>query len=538
MALYQIASFDGNLTRKGYGTMNSALARVGKTHSVNNTANPGALTFNEMATNLDPTHATVADLIVGSAPNVESGVLYIYQVDRSGNVYKINSTNDSIALVTAALGITLKYGGGIKVVESGTTQYLVIAHDAGALYCTLAGGSSTAITGPTWTTNAPHPISDEFTGFIYFGNGNNLVQWSIASLAVISNSILNPTAPVNTTIVSLSVDGEGRYLRIVISTQTNFQDVITPDPTAPTQPVLGRTLYWNGIDPTYDSFDPFDQSNNTSSYSFAQLDVNFGQDWYGMAMYTDSSGTIDKTASLPFIRPPLQGALMSSGTEMFFGAPYYVLDSATATQKWKAGIFSFGTLDDQDQPELRCELAIPATANNTIVTQVGALVLVQNSFTKSDGTVLTNSKFYVSTYETGGTPKANLYSFNLTPGQGSAAPGVYETQKEKLVLPQQIKRVLVCMQPSTTGVSFQLDLIDADDTIPAGATLQYAFATGSDTTTLKGSFDNFEWAPAMKNMTVLGARITNLGTAQPSITGIFIETYDSDKSAVPPPPQQ
>lgn len=530
MALYQIIGFDGNLTRKPYGSLNNGIMRLGKSHSVNPFVNSGVLSFNETPTNLDPTHATVADLIVSMASNIESGTLFEYAVDRSGNVYKINTTTNAISLLTSSLSITLKYGGGLKIVESGTLQYLVIAHDNGALYCLLTGASPVAITnsGLTWTTNMPHPISDEFAGDIYFGNGFQLVQWSIASLAVINNSVLNPSAPVNYTMNSLAVDSEGRYLRISITSQSNFPDIITTDPTNAQQTPLSRTLYWNGIDPTYDSFDPFNQSNNSSTISFTGSDINFGGDWYGSAIYSNDQGTVSKPLAMPFIRPPTQGALTSSGELMFFGAPYLVQGV------WKCGIFHFGTLDDQDQPGIGCDLAIPATANNTICTQVGALALVQNYTSKSDGTVLSYSKFYVSTYETGGTAKANLYALTLTPGGGAPIGGIYETQKEKMTLPQQIKRVLFAMQPSTAGVSFKLDLIDSDDTIPTGGSVTYAYAAGADPTQLQGSLDNFEWTPQMKNVVALGARITNLGTVQPNIIAIYIETEDTDKSATSP----
>lgn len=527
MALFQLATWDGNLTRKGFGTMNSGLARLGKTFGTNPFFNPGVLSFNEVPTNLDPTHATVTDLVVSMATNVESGILYQYGVDRSGTVYKINTTTDAIVVVTNALSITLKYGGGLKIVESGTTQYLVISHDTGALYCKLDGTSPTAITGPTWTTNAPHPISDEFAGNLYIGNAYNLVQWSIASLATTSNSVLSPTAPINYTMVSLAVDGEGRYLRISITTQTNFTDVITQDPTSIQQVPLTRTLYWNGVDPTYDSFDPFNQSNNTSSYSFAGMDINFGADWFSSAVYANSQGTVSKPAALPFVRPPLQGAITSSGELLIFATPYYVQGS------WRCGIFHFGTLDDQDQPTLGCDIAISPTTDNTICTQVGALALAQNRVLKSDGTVLANSKFYVSTYETGGTSKANLYSFNLTPGLGSLSGGVYETEKEKFTLPQQITRVLFCILPSAVNVSFQFDLIDTDDSIPNDGTFNYAYAAGTDETLNQGVQEFIEWTPDLKKFNGLGARLTNTGTAQPGIVQIFIETKDADKSAPP-----
>lgn len=542
MAVYQVNMWGGSLSRKAIGFMNSALARWGKSVSLNPWHVPNVLVFNELATNLDPTHATVTDLIVSMAGNVESGVLYQYAIDRSGHVYKINTQTDAITLISSTLGITLKFGGGIKVVNSsggGTPiTYLVISHDAGALTCLTDGSSSTAIallSSATWTANIPHPISDEFAGYIYIGNGYNLVQWSIASIVTISNSVLSPTAPQNFIMNSLMVDGEGRYLRITITTNSN-QDLETVDPTYLSATPVTRNLYWNGQDPTYDSFDPMNQSNNSASYSFAGNDISFGQDFWGAAMYGDQGAGLTKIFGSSFFRPPLQGAITSSGSLLFFGAPYLVQG------KWVAGIFANGVLDGEDNPSTWPLLGIPATTPNTIVTQVGVLALAQNRFNKSDGTQLTNSKFYISVYETSSSSVAQLYSFNLTPGAGTASLGVYETQIEQFLMMQTIKRIGIYMRPSQANVSFKLEVIDIDETVAlptAGSSFVYTFATdtGAGWDNLLGSGEYIELAGdalPQKYMQGMGLRLTNLGTAQPYITQIFIETQDSDKSATPP----
>lgn len=627
MAIFQINNFSGNLTRKVTGQMNSGLARVGKTYSIDPFNNAPGLIFQETPTNLDPTHATITDIIVDGVLNEESGVSYLYCIDRSGIVYKINTSSDATAVVTNALGITLKYGGGIKILatvgvgnasSAATGSYLIIAHDGGVLYMDLDGTGVTTIqnftvqgvtdiqvnttndtltipnsiistlhtgdqvvlfSGSTpppaplvygttyyfvpfdnthirlattqanalagvyiditttgvasgtfnfqfqnWISGVPHPISDEFFGGFFIGNGPYLADFNSNSLTL-NSSRLSPTFPKNYVINSLTVDGEGRYLRINGTTGTT-QDIITTDPSAPTQAPISRTIYWNGIDETYDSYDPFTQTNMSSMFSFLGNDIGFGQDFWGASMFQTQSGSVDKMLDIKEIRAPNYGSITSTGSLLLFAAPYYVQNA------WKCGIFSFGTLDDQDQPGIYSLLGIAPSDSNTICTAVGMLRLVQNRYRKSDGTYSTNSKFYVSTYETGTTPHANFYSFSLTSGQGTASAGVYETQIEEFTMMQQIDRVAFYIKPSTTGVSFKLDLIDVDSSVPSGASFTYTYAAGTDETLLQGSLEFFEWANLqIKNMQALGLRITNLGTAQPGLVQLFIETHDTDKGA-------
>lgn len=617
MALYQVNNFTGNLTRKPIGEMNSGMARIGKTHSVDPFTKPPSLLFNETATNLDPTHATVTDLIVDSVSNEESGTLYEYMVDRSGTVYKVNTSTDAISIVTNTLGITLKLGGGIKILNPNiSSQYLMISHDKGVLYMAKDGSNvvivnnaigysvhdtdfnvatdqitvdatsmqtgmpmdfnagpvplpsplayavtyyvivvdSTHIKLATTYANAisnvalnitdtgssggtfsfavnsflqdiPHPISDEFFGGIFIGNGPYLVDFAIASLIVSHTSRLSPTYPVNYIINSLSVDGEGRYIRINATTGTT-QDIITVDPTAPTQAPTSRTIYWNGVDTSYDSYDPFSQTNMSGMFSYLGSDMATGQDFWGASLFQTAGGTVDKMLALREVRAPNSNSITSTGSLLLFAAPYYVQNI------WKCGIFAFGMLDDQDAPTIYQLLALDLSDSNTICTAVGMLRLAQNRYIKSDGTNLTNSKFYVSTYETGTTPHANLYSFNLTPGAGTPNDGVYQTQTEYFPMQQQIDRIAFYVNPTQSGVSFKLELVDVDDTIPTGASFTYTYAAGTDETLLAGSLEFFEWGDIqVKNFQAMGLKITNLGTVQPGINQLFIETHDTDKGA-------
>lgn len=631
MALFQINNFGGNLTRKSFGTMNSGLARIGKSHSQDPFNKVSSVMFNETATNLDPSHSTVKDVLVDGDLNEESGILYIYAVDRSGTVYKINTSTDAISVVTNTLNISLAFGGGIRVIYPGGQQKLIITHNTGYVVMFTDGTGVAHNTVPTdfqgqfgdvdvtdsllnvntssepisinqydsaytgqpvvWTTpsgesvvplisgntyyliikgnfqvqlaltasdamkgvfipfvsasnplawdlngsgwipNIPHPISDEYFGGIFMGNGFNLVDYAISS-GTANNSRLNPTFPQNYTINAIEIDGQGRYMRINGTTGT-AQDIITTDPIAQTQTPKARSLYWNGIDDSYDSYDAFVQSNTSALNSFIGSDMVFGQDFWGGSIYQNNGGAPDKMLALREVRSPLPGAITSTSNLLVFGAPYY------SQNVWRCGIFGIGTLDDQDQPSIYSLLGIPATTNNTICTQVGMLKLAQNRMIKSDGTVLTNSKFYVSTYETGGTAAANLYSFNLTPNAGTVNNGVYETQKEKFQLQQAIDRVAFYVNPTQTGVSFRLDLIDVDDTIPTNGSFTYTYSSGvGDETQMQGTLEVFEWsALQMKNLQALGLRITNLGTVQPGINQIYIETHDTDKAASQPAQQ-
>ena len=549
MALYQVNNFAGTMTRNKRGALNSGRSRMGKTTSVDPFSDTSVLRFNETPTKLDPTHSVVTDVIVGFAPNVESGTLYQYAIDRSGNLYKINTTTDAVSLVTSSLAITLKYGGGIKMIRatpSSPATKIAIAHDNGFLYCNIDGTSPTSpsllASGnyQTWVANSPHPISDEFAGYIYIGNGNALAQFYIGSLAFTSNAILNDSSgnssiPQTTTILGLEVDGEGRYMRIVITTSTNFQDVITTDPTSLYQVPLSRVLYWNGIDQTYDSFDPFSQTNTTSSFSYLGIDITFGQDWYGAGIFEESTGTTQKIFSHKNFRPPLPGAFSASGSMAFFGAPYLstTYSGGAFSTTWQAGLFAYGFLDSTDEADLCNLLSIAPSGGSTQTMTVGAVCIAQNYATKSDQTTLANSKFYVSTYESGTSSAANLYSCNVTPGSGTPTTGIYETEIEQFTLPQRITRLLVTSQVTQSGVSFRIDLVDTDSSIPAN--FNYTYTAGTDITQLQGAIENMEWSGAglsVKNLNGLGIRITQLGTQQPNIISVLVETTDVDKSAL------
>lgn len=626
MAIFQVNNFLGNLTRKSFGQMNSGLARIGRTHSFDPFDEVSSIRFNEAAENLDPTHATITDIIVDGDFNEENGILYVYCVDRSGTVYKINTSTDAITVVTNSLGISLAYGGGLRVIYPGGIQKLIISHNVGfttmftdgtgvvlnqlginldgtdididvstnqilvsnttqtisqntynSLYTGMPivwtngeGGvaplvsgttyylivkgnfevqlattlenahkginidftsvtnpTAWALNGPNWISNIPHPISSEYFGGIFMGNGWNLVDYNIAANTT-NFSRLNPTFPQNYTINSLEIDGQGRYMRIN-GTIGTAQDIITVDPTAPAQAPIARSLYWNGIDDSYDSYDAFTQTNTSALFSFVGSDMTLGNDFWGSSIFNNASGSPDKMLSMKDVRPPLPGAMTSTSNLLLFASPYY----NGASKQWLASIFGVGTLDDQDQPSIYNLLGIPATAPNTVCTQVGMMKLVQNRTLKSDGTVFTNSKLYVCTYETGSvTPFPNLYAFNLTPNGNSVNGGIYETQKEKFTLQQQIERVVFYTNPTQAGVSFRLDLIDVDDTIPEGGSFTYAYASGDDDTELQGTLEVFEWAASeVKNMQALGLRITNLGTVQPGINQIYISTHDTDKAA-------
>lgn len=636
MAVFQINNFVGRLTRRTTGTMNSGLVPWGKSHSIDSFGNSGSMSFNEIPTHIDSGHTTINDLIIDGVTNEEAGTLYLYAVDRSGTVYKINTTTDAIAVLVSGLTdpyfsvpITLKFGGGIRIFSNYGARKLMIAHDVGMFYMNLDGtgqtyiannvalnfatanvttGSSvitftsavpggaglalytgmpvtwsgsiplpspfavlttyyvivntvtgagaggtfqlasslanaiagTAITvtgtvpatsnwvvsGVNWVPNIPHPISEEFFGGIFIGNGFSLFDFNISSLTVTAPNRLNPSVPTNFGINSIETDGEGRYLRLNV-TQNITQDEETVDPTALAQPSISRAIYWNGIDTGYDSFDPFSQTNTTSMFSFLGVDISFGQDFYGTSMFQSFGGAVDNMAAIKSIRPPLEGAITSASNMMFFAAPYFVQNA------WLAGVFCYGKLDDEDQGNyLGPMLGITPSDLNTICSAVGFLKIVQNRFRKSDGTWLTNSKAYISTYETGTAPHVNLYSFTLLPENGTPNNAVYETQREKLTLMQQIDRITIYLRPSITGVSFSLSLVDVDGTIPSGGVFTYTFAAGTDDTLLQGSLEKIVWENLqVKNFQSLGLRFNNLGTVQPNISQVYIETHDVDQAA-------
>lgn len=635
----QLDTFRGILTRKRFGKMNSGMTRWGKARSLAPFDKTGSITFSEVPTNIDPTHTTFTDLVVDSILNEEGGILYMYSVDRSGTVYKTNTTTDATTIIASGLiepyfnkPVTLKFGGGLRLVSYFGVPKLFVSHDNGMLYMNIdgtsilnvgnfismgfgttqvtignptmsftsaspasavgissglalftgmavtwsgnappapfvnnvtyyliiksiggngstgtfqlastiadamAGNAITPTTSPAssnyilsgsgWVQDSPHPI-EEFFGGIFVGNGFSLFDFGIDTLTVSVANRLSPSIPRSYSITTLEADGQGRYLRIGISNSV-YQDLETIDPSYIAQATQSRSIYWNGVDQGYDSYDPLQQTNVTSMFSFLGLDISMGADFYGSAMLQSSGGTVEKVGATKEIRPPLPGALTSTGNLLLFGAPYFVQNA------WRAGIFGFGKLDDEDDSNAFYPLlAIAPGDSNTVCTDVGVVRVVQNRIIKSDGTTLFNSKMYVSTYETGATARANMYSFNLTPGSGVPTDGVYETQIEKFPLPQSIQRIVLNITPSTAGVSFQVDVIDVDGTIPVNGTFTYTYAAGTDETLLQGPIEKVVWEnPQIKNMQAMGVRFTNLGTMQPGINSGLIETSDTDKAVI------
>src|ERR1035437_2340912 len=516
-----IDNFTGRLTRDNIGDVDSGMAKYPTTFGNDPFSNIGNLTWLEAPTQIDPTGAVITDLIICAKPRLESGITYVYAVGHTGRVYKIQvnapssyNPNYDNPVLLATLSInspTFKYGSSIQFYGT-SVEKLYIGHDKGVTTLHYDGSAETFVgTLGSYTTNVPRP-SINFTGKLYFGNGNNML--TIDSTETITTyTTLTPSFPTGTYVRDLDVSPDGIYAQIVVSRLNSTDLTSTVQDTTSLSSTDSYKFLWNGTDLGYTSFESYNGYTINSNISFGTKSYTMGYDLGGASIY--SGGT--KIISLPNSLSPNFEAMFSTGNLMGFSAP------ETNGGFLVGSIMAYGQYDQEMPVGLFRFLRLSAGSPQTDIIQIPLCLTVSNLFYGSSsagyaGNQVGSAKLYFSTLETSAAPttKYKFYKFTTVPtGIGTAIGGVYETQNEtsfhlfRSIVSRKFKvaEVRFYTEPLITGNSFQIDLIGADGNPISGGTK--VFTVGTNVT---AGQDYVWYTPQTAPVYSVGVRITNLGT--------------------------
>lgn len=533
-----VDNFGARLTRYPYGDMNSGLAKHSVTANVEVFFSLNNLTWYETPTQIDSAGSVITDLIVCGKERVESGISYIYAVGHLGRVYKIQvnkpSTNDPnfdtpVLLATISSGSpTFTRGGFIDFF--GATEKIYIGHDKGLTSLTFDGVTEAAISG-TWTQNVPRPLK-QFVGKLYAGNGANVAEIDSTG-TVTSSTKLSPSWPANTQVRDIDVSEDGNYLHFVV-TRISLPDITstTPDTTIISN---GESyiIKWNGTDTGYTASDFFPSFSLNANQIFGNSQYTFGYDVAGSGVFDP----LDKILSPIYAQAPLPNAVASSNNLVAWGVPEFYNGFLVAT------VFLYGQNDKEFPWGWWRQTRMSATGTETDVIRMPFGMLVSNlTFSSSSsgysatGGIAGFGKVYFSTLETSsGTTKYKLYKFFITNTTvGTAATGIFETQSQLFSKKVAVKEVRIygvgnnaggTIGPGwVTNNSFKVDLIGSDLNPITNGT--YTFTAG---TTLTVGNDYAYYNPAIKPTYALGLRITNIGSANFTITKVEIDYEPAGK---------
>lgn len=526
-----IDNFQGRLTRYKDGDIKSGYAKYSTTFGNDPFTKPGNLTWFEAPTRIDSGGSVITDLIMAQRSRLESGITYVYAIGHTGKLYKIqvNDTGTSnpnydtpVLLATlSAESPTFKYGASIQFY--GATERIYIGHDKGVTRLDFDGTNETFVgSTSSWTQSVPRP-SVNFGGVAYWGNGTNIA--AIDSTGTVTNyTRLSPAFPVGTQVRDVDVSPDGNYVQIVVSRIAQADMTVLTQDTNSLSSADSYFIYWNGIDPGYTSYNPYNSYSLNANTSFGPYSYTLGYDLGGAAIYTGGS----KSISLPNSLSPNFNSLFSTGNLLGFAAPERDEDDGAL----KGSLIAFGQYDREIPEGLYRFFRQGASGAQTDVIQMPTCAIVSNlfygpMFSQYSGQLVGSAKIYFSTLEGSGVPTIayKFYKFTTVPtGLGTAIGGVYETQNQLFSKKVAIKQIRLYTEPLTTNNSFKIELIGSDNGVISGS--EKTFTVGSNVT----SGDDYVWydpvcAPAYS----IGVRITNLGSANWVGTKLEMDITDGGK---------
>lgn len=526
-----IDDFKGTLIRDTSGKMNSSLAKYSTTFGNQPFANPSSLTWNETATQIDPTGVVITDLIMCGKERIESGISYTYAVGHTGRVYKIqmndpntyNPNYDNPVLLTTLTinAPTLTRGGSIEFF--GTTERIYIGHDKGVTQLNFDGSGETVIGDGNpgdWVQNVPRPIR-QFIGSMIIGNGSNVAQID-STLTVVTYTKLSPGFPTNTQVRDIDASTDGNYLDMVVS-RLALPDITSSAVDTTLQTNSESYIFrWNGTDAGYTAFTSFPSFSLNANQTFGNWQYTFGYDISGAAVFNP----INKILTPVLSQAPVPNAVNSNGNLVGWMTPEFVNGFL------RVSLFNFGSLDDEVKTGWWRQFQQPAQGTETDVMRVPFSLLVSNFVIGSvtngyAGGVSGFGKMYFSTLETSAAPttKYKFYKFFPVPtGVGVPLPGVYETQNEffsKKVKPSEVR---VYTEPLVAGNAYTIALIGSNGNPILGSTQTFTAGTNS------AIGNDFQWySPATKPIFSIGVRITNVGSTNMLFYKIEIDYTQAGK---------
>lgn len=517
-----IGGWLNGLTRFEIGTLDSGFTKYQKTWGGQTFFNPPELSFLESPVMVSSTDLTTSDLVVCSKARVESGITYVYAVTHTAKLLKIqcntisppSPNNETITLLATLTQGSPTFKFGSSIIFAGATEKIYIGHDTGLTSINFDGTGETFI-GSTdsshWIANVPR-MGQLFAQFIYYTNGTNLAQFSIASNIVTNYAQLNPGFLANYQARDIRVTSDGRYMVTVIS-RTPQSDITsgTIDTT-----LVGSTdsylVYWNGSDAGSSSFTNIPSFAGTAYYTFNNSEYSFGSDALGGCLYMP----LTKELTLFGDDSPLPNAIGASGNMVGWGTSRFDINTFTRY----ASIYIFGQNEREIPQGLYRLMRFSATSPQTDIIRFPMILIGTGiewtALYDFPNPAFGNGKVYFSTVEYNGvgSPAYRFYRVSLIPlGLDPTMTGAtLETQTE-IFSPKRVQcsEMRIYIKP-TAGTSFQINLIGADQGI--------AF---SQTVSPLVTDDLIKLNPQMKPLSACAVQLVNMGTGTTSPTFTKIE---------------
>lgn len=517
-----IDNFGGRMTRINNGDINSGLTKIAQTFGNDPFTKPNQLTWEETYAQIDAAGAVITGLIMCGKPRVESGITYVYMVDHTGRVYKIqvndpttyNPDYDNPVLLTTITSGTPTFTRGGFIDFFGATERIFIGHDKGVTRLDFDGTNETVVgVVGSWTQTVPRPLK-QFLGNLYVGNGSNIAE--IISAATVSTyTKLSPGFPTNAQVRDLDVSIDGNYLQAVVTRQI-LGDLTSVDPDIG---VIGSTdsfiFKWNGIDTGYTASVSYPSFALSANINFENYQYVFGSDLVGGALYNPDQKILSST----FEQSPLPNAVDSQSNFLAWMSTFQF------EGKLDLCLSLFGPLDREVGTGLWSPLSQTATAPETDIVRIPYAQIISNlsigpSTTGYLGEVFGLAKAYYSTLETSSTTtKYRFFKWYCqSTGLHSSLEGVYETQNQLFSKRIKIAQVRVYGEPWVPGNSFQIDLIGSNLGVISNST--GTFTVGNNVTSGQ---DMVVYNPGIAPLYSLGVRVTNLGVVNHTINKIEID---------------
>lgn len=539
----EITHFDGRLTRKLNGNLNSGLAKFTTSFGYDPFSKPENLTWFEQPTSI--ASGVVTDLILAAKTHSENGLTYVYAVGNAGKVYRIqpntftNPNLDSVLGVVTLTGNSPTFDSGAAMEFYGTPEKLYVSNDNQInVLPSIASGFAAGDTkvGTTGYATTYHPLKQQF-GKLLFGNGNTI--GAINTTGTITSSIIgtgqgnlyseiNPPLPVTNTVRDLDATMDGNYLLITASTVPNESiDILLNDNTSASGGD-GYLYRYNGTDAGITSFNTIPSYAITALQTYLQSNLFFSNDSFGAAL---SDGT-QKLLTLPGNKAPLPNATLVNGNFVCWISP-----EMTPAGGMSGSMYYFGSLDQENTPGLYRVLRYTSPLANGFVYQTPTNLLTNNKYStinasRSSIVTIGYGKHYFSTFETSNSV-SNSYKFLrfliTSSGTGTPQLGVYETQTQLFSKRITVKQLRVYTEPTVASNGFQIDCIGSDGSIITNGTFTYTYAAGTDVTLLQGALERIDFNPSMNDTFALGIRITNTGGVNMTIKKIEIDWSESGK---------
>lgn len=535
-----IDNFTGSMTPQINGDINSGKSYWLDVVGYDPFTKPGNLTWQEQPTLIDPASSVITDLIMDGKVRLESGIIYVYAIGHTGNLYKIQVNDPAtfnpdydnpVLLATLSINSpTFTRGGFIDF--CGTPQQIFIGSDIGITTIHF-DGTAEAFLGiqGSYTQNVPRPLK-QFIGKLYAGNGSNIVEVDISGTGTINSyTKLSPGFPTNTQVRDLDLTADGNYMQIVVSSSA-IQDLTSTTPSISlVTPSDSYIFKWNGTDTGYTSSTFFPNVVLTSNIVTGNKEFTFGYDLFTNVMFNPVEKLL---SSLPDVvgGSTLPNSVLGTGNLIFWG------QTLTYRGNMYALFQSYGNLDNSGNYPVgfwTTNLATP-TAPQTDCIQTPMMMLVsslgrgQNTNGYAGG-IYTTPKIYYSALETSSAPttKYRLYKQPLYPtGLGIPVNGaIFQTQNQIFPKKIAVSAVRVYAEPWVAGNIFTVDLIGSNDAIISGGSQTFTAGVNTSGIATAGQCiigQDYAWyGPDTTNIYSLALRITNLGTTNMVIMKVEID---------------